>query len=483
MKKVILVFATLVMMVVANSAFASMMDVLTNNSTQYLKNPAGRNAATDAADTAINNPAGTIGMGDGLFVDVSNQVILKTFSSERKDNGDDYESYKSDPIVPNLYLVFNPKGQSWNLWTHVGVLGGGGSLDFPEGGPVVNTMTMGGMATIDKGMHDAAYVAGGGDLDNPATYNPSLAAFNGYFGNPIDAAGPAPSFDSYQKYNFEMIQSSMQICQTLGGSYKLTKDLVLAAGVRFVESKKATEFKYATGGTAKESLVDLELTSFGVGGIFSVNYRVIPELNIGITYESVTKLEYDVDSKRDNAATPEGQLSMGITDALGYVDGKKFNYDLPHRIMVGAQYAVTKDFLVSASFHAVIRAGGVAMEKGTEKSDMIDVEKFAYEIGTGFDWQITDRINWGLGFTYDCINAKEEYFTEAVYKPNLFITGTGISFKVNDALTANVSYSHLFFMEVENKKALAYESNPLGQDLKFKKTGASVALGIQYKFL
>jgi len=479
------------MMLATGSAFASMVDYVTNNSPEYLKNPAGRNAATNSADTAANNPAGTIGMGDGFFVNASSQIIIKTYAVEDQTGGE-YESYKTDPVVPNLYMVYNPKGQDWNIWSHVGVLGGGGSLIFPEGGGVGNRMILGAMAEGDRqaalGYHGAGMddvktpfsklsyneITGGMSLD-PTLTPASGAAYAAYLMPMV--GGPL------QMYNFDVVQSSVQICQSLGSSYAITKDLTVAAGIRFVESKKKNVINYATGGAAKEKLVDLELTAWGVGGIMSVNYKVLPNLNLALTYESVTKLEYQVDSKLDGT-TPEGALSAGLTSGLGYEDGKKFNLDMPHRVIFGAQYGVTKDFLVSFSFHGVFRTGGVEMEKGTNNSDMITVEKFAYEIGTGFDWQITDRINWGLGVTYDCINANEEYFTESDFKPDLFITGTGFSIKVNDRLTANVAVSQLFFFDTKNDKAKAYDStNPFAQNLKFTKTGTSIGLGLQYKFL
>jgi len=458
MKKIFLISSLVFMMFSVSGVFASQMDYITNNSPEYLKNPAGRNAATNSADAAANNPAGTRALGDGLYVNLSNQIILKEYAMIDKANDGEYESFKTDPILPNLYLVFNPKGQDWNLWSHIGVLGGGGGLVFPEGGPVGNNMLIGVMAKIET---DAMF----------------SGAFAGYFSG---TTNPAEIMPALQKYNFDVVQSSVQICQSLGSSYAITKDLTVAAGIRFVESKKKNEINYATGGASKDKLVDIELNAWGVGGIISVNYKPLSNLNLALTYESVTKLEYDVESKM-NGTSAEGLLSTMLTTGIGYEDGKKMNIDMPHRIIFGASYEITKDFVISACFHGIIRAGGVDMEKGTNDSSMIDVEKFAYEVGTGFDWQIAERINWGFGFTYDCINAKEEYFRESTFKPDLFVIGTGLSFKIDERLSATLAVSQLLFFDTENDNAKAYSG--AGKDLKFTKIGTSVGVGVQYKFL
>ena len=51
----------------AGSAYASNLDYATNNSPEFFRNPAGRTSASDSADIAANNPAGTVRMGFGIF--------------------------------------------------------------------------------------------------------------------------------------------------------------------------------------------------------------------------------------------------------------------------------------------------------------------------------------------------------------------------------------------------------------------------------
>ena len=65
-------------------SFASNLDYATNNGPEFFRNPAGRVSAQDSADIATNNPAGSIRMGTGLFVNVSNQTIIKKYTIRDK---------------------------------------------------------------------------------------------------------------------------------------------------------------------------------------------------------------------------------------------------------------------------------------------------------------------------------------------------------------------------------------------------------------
>ena len=97
------VFSGLFLAAAAFPALASNLDYATNNSPEFFRNPSGRVSAQDSADIATNNPAGSIRMGTGLFVNVSNQTIIKKYTIRDQSTGQTYESNEPDLIVPNLY--------------------------------------------------------------------------------------------------------------------------------------------------------------------------------------------------------------------------------------------------------------------------------------------------------------------------------------------------------------------------------------------
>ena len=62
--------------------YAGSIDYLSNQSAEYIRT-FSRNASTDA-DAVYYNPAGTALMGEGLFIDISNQIVLKYYNQTAK---------------------------------------------------------------------------------------------------------------------------------------------------------------------------------------------------------------------------------------------------------------------------------------------------------------------------------------------------------------------------------------------------------------
>jgi long-chain fatty acid transport protein len=134
---------TLAVLMVSSSVFAGSIDYLSNQSAKYLMTLAGRAAATDGADIVSYNPAGTALMGEGFFIDVSNQTLFKPYSQDVEFDGSVYdlskETYEqSTPtiLLPNVYLVYNA-GQigmgKLAVFGQAGVVAGGGSLEWSDG--------------------------------------------------------------------------------------------------------------------------------------------------------------------------------------------------------------------------------------------------------------------------------------------------------------------------------------------------------------
>lgn len=490
----------------AVSASASNLDYATNNSPEFFRNPAGRSSAQDSADIAVNNPAGSIRMGNGLFVNVSNQTVIKKYTVVDKQTKQDYESNEPDLTVPNLYAVWNPTDSRFSLWSHIGIIGGGGSLYYPDGAPVVNRVIAAGMAGVDAG---AAKQYG---------YNSAVATpFSGITADkfsPTNAADPthgmAAVLSDYtamaNKYHFSVRQQSYQICQALGGTYAVSNNLSVAVGGRIVESTKSNAIYQSTGVDAAKKFIDVQMNAVGVQGIIGVNYRPISDLNLALTYESVNKMKYKVKVK-SNGTDKWGMLSKSLTDALGMEDGKSYNYDMPHRFMGGATYNITPDFDITLGGILYINDGfGVDIETGTNDDHSLKyMNSYAYEVGAGFDWKITKQIIWSAGFLWDNTNQNDAYMNEVNYHPTAYVVNTGFMFIVNDRLNVSIGFGRNFFPNVNNNKNKAYNAEPgiaepaltgnlgalntalggseLSRSLTFKKETWVTAVGAQYKFL
>lgn len=80
MKKRSMLFAIAVLAAVCTTeVYAGSIDYLSNQSAEYIRT-FSRNASTDA-DAVHYNPAGTAFMKDGIYFYLSNQTVLKEYTS------------------------------------------------------------------------------------------------------------------------------------------------------------------------------------------------------------------------------------------------------------------------------------------------------------------------------------------------------------------------------------------------------------------
>ena len=110
----------------AASVFAGAVDNKTNWSAEYIRT-LNRNAATDYADIAAYNPAGTVKLTEGFIINGSIQYLSKDYKNII--NGTSYESDEPS-YVPGIFGVFNKK--KWSLFATFTNVGGGGKVDFSQ---------------------------------------------------------------------------------------------------------------------------------------------------------------------------------------------------------------------------------------------------------------------------------------------------------------------------------------------------------------
>lgn len=148
----------------------------------------------------------------------------------------------------------------------------------------------------------------------------------------------------------------------------------------------------------QDTIFDSEMTALGYHGIIGVNVKPVKELNLSATYESLTKLEYEVGINKDLSNTTAAFAGKQALQALsGYEDGRKFEFDLPAKLQLGAEYALTETFKASVSALYYFTNWGT-YEKPTAATAMTgarnvtsyDLEP-AYEVGAAFFAQILNH--------------------------------------------------------------------------------------------
>ncbi|MBW2502874.1 MAG: outer membrane protein transport protein [Deltaproteobacteria bacterium] len=136
----------------AASAFAGAIDNKTNWSAEYIRT-LNRNAATDFADIAAYNPAGTVKLHKGFTVNGSVQYLAKDYKNVI--NGTDFESDEPS-FIPGIFGVYNTG--KWALFAVFSNYGGGGKVDYSDG----NFRTLAaGAKSLEAESHYLGYSFGG----------------------------------------------------------------------------------------------------------------------------------------------------------------------------------------------------------------------------------------------------------------------------------------------------------------------------------
>jgi long-chain fatty acid transport protein len=203
MRKVLIGIATFSLILAgASSVFAGAVINKTNWSAEYIRT-LNRNAATDYADIAAFNPAGTVKLQNGITVNASVQYLDKDYDNYVNDIK--FNSDKSSTF-PGVFAVY--KKNKWTLFGAFTFVGGGGEVEYEDGN--ATTMALGaGMTLLADRTMDGMVQAGGGPE----------APIGTYYGTLTDQRIWAKSYD---------------LGYTFGGAYAINDIFSISAAIRYV---------------------------------------------------------------------------------------------------------------------------------------------------------------------------------------------------------------------------------------------------------
>ena len=271
-----------------------------NLSADYIRT-LNRNAATDMADAAVFNPAGTAMMQDGLYLKADAIYSMKDYSNQLPNaigplnlGGGTLDS-EEPSIIPGLFAVY--KQDRWSAFFDVTIPGGGGKVNYNDGNARTTMLSLpgafGGLGT---------YL--GGAAGNPNNINQSIEADSYYVG------------------------------YSLGAAFKVLDSLSIGGGVRYVDAyQKFKGQAQGTTGPARTVDVKIERTDEAFNYFLGLDYAPIKDLNIGLTYMSNTPLNFKADTK-DNSP------GQAVSNSVGWADGTHEREDLPGYIGVGVSYFI-----------------------------------------------------------------------------------------------------------------------------------------------
>jgi long-chain fatty acid transport protein len=267
-----------------------------NLSADYIRT-LNRNAATDMADAAAFNPAGTAMMEDGLYIKADAIYLWKDYTNQMPSSSPVFNlgtlESNEPSIIPGFFAVY--KQDRWSGFFAVTIPGGGGQVQYKDGDARTSLLAFGYASLI--GLAPAAA---------PSTADQYIEADSYYVG------------------------------YSLGAAYKLFDSLSLSGGVRLVDASQKFKGYARNPATGQSVNVKIERTDEAINYFLGLDYAPVKDLNIGLTYMSNTPLNFKADTRDSTAFLGPNSISSRV----GWQDGTHEREDLPGYLALGVSYFV-----------------------------------------------------------------------------------------------------------------------------------------------
>lgn len=410
-------------------------DNLANLSAEWVRTPA-RNAATDAGDAVVYNPAGLVKLEDGFRINIGNQSLFRkpthTFDMGLGMGEQTFTQAGNDMFLPNLYMTW--KKDRFALFSGLFIAGGGATANYPNGS--FNTELIG---------------------------LQTLMAAQGAYGKCTDQSLKASSF---------------YVTTTLGASYALNDQISFAVAGRYLNGTNRTRAGLTlTASPYQLPDTRLELntleTANGYGGVFAVMVQASPKLRFTGRYETEVKMDFETKTNDDD---------FGIAK-----DGSKSRRDLPGVAALGVAYAASPKVVIYGDVNHYMQS---AADWGTStpvtlNTNYATLAGDATSYATAATFQTGEKLmlSFGGGYTDFRYNRRDQYFTKAgafeTAPDDNFNINTGMSYRVSPSVTMTLAYMHTFYKEQEIKGLMA---QPLDVTVRTRNSLHAVAVGVDMKF-
>ena len=384
---------------------------------------ASRNAANDSADAAVYNPAGVMQMEDGFYLNTGAFYALKDYSNTV--GGIEYKSDEPS-FVPNMIGLYK-KGN----WAAFGAftLPGGGMVIYDKG----STTTLGYGAILTTGANYA--------LTQPPYSLP-----------------PASYYSAVSSHSLEA--ESIYYGLTLGGAYRVNDLVSVALGMRYIKADKETRASIAISPSALGTLygmpdrtfnIDYEEAANGLAGSAGLNITLHDSFNIGLRYETSTKLDFETSVSTDNT----GMLQ----------NGSKKREDLPGLLGIGIGYRISPDLKVDTSFTYYLE------KEANRQDDRFEDAGNGYDLAMAFEYAFNPKLKGSLGYMHTIVNMDTDNMQPEAAELDAHTICAGFVYALMPGLDMN-------FALMKNIYNSEVRSNGIGLDKKLFCLG----FGIQYKF-
>jgi len=418
-----------------SGAASAQIDNLVNLSPEWVRTGA-RNAATDAPDAAVYNPAGMTQLTPGVHISIGNQSLFRNpehfYNLGFGDGPQTASQDGADWVLPNLYASFNRANTAF--YTGYYLSGGGATANY-SGGSV----------------------------------NTDLIALQALMG-----AQGAYGATSQQFFK----ASSAYHTIIAGASYSFNKTISVGMTARYITAKNTAN----AGLTLTASPYDLPDAPLALksedaasGGGVILSMMVTPSENFKFTVRYESKVNLDFKTKT-------------ITDDFGITaDGTKSPRDLPAAIATGIEYKFSPRFKMMADYNYYFQTQadwGTGNVMGEEK-EYSAMAGNASMTALAMEYAVSTKMKASVGGTWSVYNYadKDGYFTqpgafETLIDDN-FSINTGITYSVSKIVDFTFGYMHNVFKKDTVKALNAY---PMDVEVTTQNRMSTVAIGLNLNF-
>ena len=455
MKKIIAATAALV---ISASSFAGGILTNTNQSVDFLRNPA-RDAAI-GLDGVYSNPAGVVFMPEGFHLGINWQYAHQTrtitstnpvFQLGRKNNANNptkiFEGVANAPIIPSIQVAYNM--ENWSLQANLSVPGGGGSCEFSDGLGSFESV-VGNIAAMLAPLGATGY-----DMDG------YMKGRQYYYGVQIGAACKVtPNLSLYGGLRmlygdatYKAKISNIQV-KTANGYVDFGSYLQAVTEAGYGEVVAPLQ-KYSEG-------VNLLCNQDGVGfaPIVGVDYK-IGKFNFAAKYEFRTQIRMKNESTVNEASAIEAVNK--------YRDGENVNEDMPALLAVGVQYSPIDVVRINAGYHHYFDKDASWYNNSQEL-----LKHNTNEYLLGAEWDTTENLTFSAGGQLTRYGMSDEYISDMSFVVNSYSIGFGFNYKLSNKVAIKAAYFQTYYGDYDRTDA----TNPQVKD-SFTRTNRVFGVGCE----
>jgi long-subunit fatty acid transport protein len=471
------------MLTVATTATAGGILTNTNQSIDFLRNPA-RDAAI-GIDGVYSNPAGVAFMPEGFHLGFNWQYAHQTrtidcnnpvFALGRKNGGlstKTFEGVADAPFIPSIQAAYN-KG-NWSVQFNFSVPGGGGKCEFADGlgsfesvvGNIAHQLS--GLDQIATALGQPAPGVSGYDMDGymqgrqyyfgfqlgtAYKINPNLAIYGGLrllYGTAtykakisniqVKTAAGYVDFGSFLQSATAMVDGGITYVGNSLAQVNAGIAQYEAAGAPVPAELTATKAKLEASSTALQgtsnTLNSLQKysegvnllcnqSSVGIAPIIGIDYK-FGRFNLAAKYEFKTQIHMKNESTVNEASE--------IPAVNKFRDAEKIDEDSPAQLALGAMWNISDDVRLKLGYHHFYDKN-VNWYNNTQ--DLLDGGTNEY-LG-GAEWDITDRLTASAGLQLTRYQLTDEYMNDMSFVVNSYSFGFGFNYKASDKVTLKAGY-------------------------------------------